>query len=151
MFKRIVAAIKEIFWIQTTPAVKKRAARKTQTKKKRSLSSTSATGLRRGHPVAKKLTKPARVAAPLSSSLTSVGKVTHYFDRIKVCVIKIQRGTILIGDRLTIGAKAGSFVQKIWSMQIESLDVKIAQKGQLIGIKVDKPVAAGDIVYKQKV
>ena len=33
-------------------------------------------------------------------------------------------------------------------MQIESEDVKVAKKGQLIGLKVDKIVAVGDKVYK---
>jgi hypothetical protein len=33
-------------------------------------------------------------------------------------------------------------------LQIESEDVKVAKKGQLIGLKVDKIVAAGDKVYK---
>jgi len=34
-------------------------------------------------------------------------------------------------------------------MQIESADVKVARKGQLIGIKVDKIVVVGDKVYKE--
>ena len=33
-------------------------------------------------------------------------------------------------------------------LQIESEDVKVAKKGQLIGLKVDKIVAVGDKVYK---
>ena len=77
-----------------------------------------------------------------------MGEITHYFDRIKVAVLKINQGTVLIGDRLTIISGKTKFVQKVWSMQIESLDVKVAKKGQLIGIKVDKPVVPGDIVYK---
>ena len=81
-------------------------------------------------------------------SLVKVGEITHYFERIKVCVVKITQGTILIGDRVTIASAKSSFVQKIWSMQIESVDVKVAKKGQLIGLKVDKAVTVGDIVYK---
>ncbi len=33
-------------------------------------------------------------------------------------------------------------------MQVESLDVKVAKKGQLVGLKVDKIVKIGDKVYK---
>jgi len=33
-------------------------------------------------------------------------------------------------------------------LQIESEDVKVAKKGQLIGLKVDKIAAVGDKVYK---
>ena len=76
------------------------------------------------------------------------GVITHYFDRIKVCVVKLTQGSILIGDKLTIVGNKTKFIQKVWSMQIESEDVKVAKKGQLIGIKVDKIVGVGDKVYK---
>ena len=84
----------------------------------------------------------------LDPDLIKVGEVTHFFERINVCVVKITQGTILIGDKLTIAGPKNKLVQKVWSMQIESLDVKLAKKGQLIGLKVDKPVAVGDVVYK---
>ena len=63
-------------------------------------------------------------------------------------MVKLTQGTVLIGDKLTIQGDKTKFVQKLWSMQIESEDVKVAKKGQLIGIKVDKLVAVGDKVYK---
>ena len=81
-------------------------------------------------------------------SLVEVGEITHYFERIKVCVVKLTQGTVLIGDKLTILGLKTKFVQKVWSLQIESEDVKVAKKGQLIGLKVDKLVAVGDKVYK---
>jgi hypothetical protein len=49
---------------------------------------------------------------------------------------------------VTMVTATGHFPQKVWSMQIESKDVKVAKKGELIGLKIDKPVAPGDIVYK---
>ena len=84
----------------------------------------------------------------IDPSLVQVGVITHYFDRIKVCVVKLTQGTVLIGDKLTILGPKTKFVQKVWSMQIESEDVKVAKKGQLIGLKVDKIVAVGDKVLK---
>ena len=84
----------------------------------------------------------------IDPSLAEMGEITHYFDRIKVCVVKLTQGTVLIGDKLTIIGPKTKFVQKVWSMQIESEDVKVARKGQLIGIKVDKLVVVGDKVYK---
>ncbi len=97
----------------------------------------------------KKFIKPRQgPARTLPFNLVKVGEITHYFDRIKVCVIKVTQGTILIGDRLTIVGPKVQFIQKVWSMQIESEDVKVAKKGQLIGLKIDKPVRVGDMVYK---
>jgi putative protease len=60
----------------------------------------------------------------------------------------VTKGTVLIGDKLTIIGPKTKLAQKVWSMQIESVDVKVAKKGQLIGLKVDKIVAVGDKVYK---
>jgi len=97
--------------------------------------------------------KPAKVKAKAAAkmidpSLTETGVITHYFERIKVCVVLLTQGTILIGDKLTIQGPKTKFVQKVWSLQIESVDVKVAKKGQLVGLKVDKLVAVGDKVYK---
>lgn len=79
-----------------------------------------------------------------------LGEVTHYFDRIKVCVIRIDQGAIKKGDRLLIKGSKSQLAQKVLSMQIENEDVSSAKKGQLIGLKVTKPVSAGDEVFGKK-
>jgi hypothetical protein len=144
MFRKIVDLLKEVFWIKPSPK-KPKSARRKEAKK----------AVAKKSPVKKKIVKVlkkplAKIKAPpvVDSSLLQVGVITHYFERIKVCVVKLTQGTILIGDKLTILGNKTKFVQKIWSMQIESQDVKVAKKGQLIGIKVDKIVAVGDKVYK---
>ncbi len=47
------------------------------------------------------------------------------------------------------GAKT-DFRQKVKSMQVESVNVKKARKGQLIGLKVIEKANVGDKVYKVK-
>ena len=130
MLDKLTDLLKEVFWLKKRTASR---VRKLPKQVKRSAKPTKVPDVRR---------------AAVDPNLAQAGEITHYFDRIKVCVIKITQGSILIGDRLTIKGSKTSFVQKVWSMQIESKDVKVARKGQLIGIKVDKPVAVGDIVYK---
>jgi hypothetical protein len=152
MFRKIVDVLKEVFWIKPSKKRHKSARRKT-------VSATKLGGFgRKKTSVKKKTTKkipkpsvkqPAKsVVKMLDPSLKQVGVITHYFGRIKVCVVKLTQGTVLIGDKLTIRGVKTKFVQKVWSMQIESNDVKVARKGQLIGLKVDKLVAVGDKVYK---
>ncbi len=141
MFRKIVNVLKEVFWIK--PSRKKAKPAKKSVKKSVKKSA-----------IKKKIVKktpqaPLKVKAQqLDPSLREAGVITHYFDRIKVCVVKVTQGTILIGDKLTIVGPKTKFTQKVWSMQIESEDVKVAKKGQLIGLKVDKIVAVGDKVYK---
>ena len=77
-----------------------------------------------------------------------VGRITHYFDKISVSVVQLDHNLIKLNDNLLIKGKQREIIQKVHSMQIESVDVKIAKKGQIIGLKVDKPVKEGDLVYK---
>jgi hypothetical protein len=160
MFRKIVDVLKEVFWIKPSrkkikaariKKPKKPVAKKPIAKKKIAKKSAKPAPLPKPRPVAKAaVAKKAAKAlvSPIDPSLTETGVITHYFERIKVCVVKLTQGTVLIGDKLTIIGPKTKFVQKVWSMQIESEDVKVAKKGQLIGIKVDKLVVVGDKVYK---
>ncbi|MBF0571277.1 MAG: hypothetical protein HQL12_05335 [Candidatus Omnitrophica bacterium] len=151
MFRKFVDVLKEVFWIKPSPKKRKSARRKIVKKspvKKKIIKKIP-------KPAAQPKLKPPAVKKTLKGAvktidpaLMQVGEITHYFDRIKVCVVKLTEGSVLIGDKLTILGAKTKFVQKVWSMQIESNDVKVAKKGQLIGLKVDKIVTVGDKVYK---
>jgi len=160
LLKKLSDVLKEVFWIKPSRAKKTSARRKKTLKKTVKKSKTlavknkvSSTTLKSKKPV--EVVKPPKTLVArkpkgieLDPTLIKIGEITHYFERIKVCVIKITQGTVLIGDKLTIVGPKVKFIQKVWSMQIESQDVKVAKKGQLIGVKVDKPVQVGDVVYK---
>ena len=60
----------------------------------------------------------------------------------------MTHGNLVIGNRILIKGKATNFTQKVDSLQIESQDVKVAPKGQLVGLKVIKPAKPGDKVFK---
>jgi len=154
MFRQIVDVLKEVFWIK--PSRKKSKAKPSKTIRKKTVKKKIAKKAVKKTPAkvivkarAVKALKQAKIAAvDIDPNLQEIGVITHYFERIKVSVVKLTHGTVLIGDKLTIIGPKRKFVQKIWSMQIESEDVKVAKKGQLIGIKVDKQVGLGDKVYK---
>ncbi len=164
ILKKLSDVIKEVFWIKPSrqkniPARRKGTVKKVVKKHPKKTKLVKAKKAFAAQPI--KTVKSVKVAKPpkisvlvkakafqLDPNLVKVGEITHYFDRIKVCVVKITQGTVLIGDKLTIAGKKNKFVQKVWSMQIESQDVKVAKKGQLIGLKVDKPAEVGNVVYK---
>jgi putative protease len=77
-----------------------------------------------------------------------VGKVTHYFTKIGVAVIEVTDGSIKVGDKVHIKGHTSDFRQKVKSMQIEHENVQMAEPGQSIGMKVEEPVRAHDLVYK---
>ncbi len=74
--------------------------------------------------------------------------MTHYFGKIGVCVLSVTGKGLVINDRIHIRGVSTDLKQTVRSMQVESLDVKVARKGQLVGLKVDKIVKVGDKVYK---
>lgn len=78
-----------------------------------------------------------------------VGKVTHYFTKIGVAVIEVTEGSIKVGDEIHIKGHTSDFRQKVSSMQIEHDKVEIAEPGQSIGVKVEQPVRANDLVYRE--
>ena len=77
-----------------------------------------------------------------------IGKVTHYFAKIGVAIIKVTDGSIKVGDEIYIKGHTTDFKHKVNSMQIEHENVELAEPGQSIGVKVNEPVRANDLVYK---
>jgi len=76
-----------------------------------------------------------------------IGEITHFFPRIQVCVLKVSGSSIKVGDQILIAGKERRFTQKVLSLQIESVDVQSAKRGDLVGLKLDKPAAQGDKVF----
>ncbi len=74
------------------------------------------------------------------------GKISHYFDKIGVAVIDVQR-PIKIGDTLKISGHDKEFTQVVTSMQIEHEEIKEAKKGQSVGLKIDQAVKENDEIF----
>ncbi len=76
-----------------------------------------------------------------------VGKIIHYYDKIGVAVIKLQKG-LKVGDKVKFEKGDLSFEQVIESMQLEHEQVASGKKGEEIAVKVDKVAKDGVGVYK---
>jgi len=77
-----------------------------------------------------------------------IGKITHYYNKIKVGIIEITKGGLKVGDTIHIKGHSEDFDQKVDSMQVEHDQIQEAKKGDVIGLKVDEKVHEGDVVYK---
>ena len=92
----------------------------------------------------KKVVKTAVPKAP-----KPIGRVTHYFDNVKVAVINLQKGNKLkVGDSIRIEGGEVDFVQPIKSIQIDHEEVKSVKAGDDFGLKVKKLVREGYRVHK---
>lgn len=78
-----------------------------------------------------------------------IGKVTHYYDKIGVAVVEVDKQPLRVGDHVRFSGHDKEFTQTVESLQVEHEQVKELKAGESGGMKVDKPVRAGDVVYLQ--
>lgn len=151
LLKRIMTSLTKI--LRRKPPRRKPVRRKKILRRKTAAKPKPKPRLR---PKARPKPKPAPVvkmvkavkASPPAVKETEVADITHFFSKISVCVFKMTKGEVKVGDRIRIKGGSTDFVQKVKSIQIESVDVKSARRGQLVGIKVDRPARPGDKVYR---
>ncbi|MEW5921877.1 MAG: EF-Tu/IF-2/RF-3 family GTPase [Bacillota bacterium] len=79
--------------------------------------------------------------------METVGKINNYFGKVSVAVVELS-GTLKVGDRIKIKGSGTDLEQQVTSMQIDHNNIQEAKAGQLIGMKVDGKVKAGDTVYR---
>lgn len=93
-------------------------------------------------PAKKPAAKPAKVEQP-------IGRVRHYFDKLKVAVIALEKGKSLkVGDEVRIEGGELNYIQVIESIQVEHEAVKSVKAGDDFGTKLKKKVHEGYRVYK---
>lgn len=125
--------------------VKKKSAKKARRKgvKKKAV-------LRR-RPSAKaksKVSSRKRVSLKPKKVLKEIGKITHYFPKVKAGVMKVTKGILSLGDEIHIKGHTTDFKQKVASMQLDHVPLEKASAGQEIGIAVKSRVRQNDMVYR---
>lgn len=146
--KTLIGSFRKIF---RGPARNKRKSRKVALKSRKKTSKKMALkkSLKRVSKIKAAPRKPTEKPKPAKElPAVLVGVVTHFFSRIHVIVVKITKDKIQVGDTLLIKGSTSNFKQVVKSLQIESVEVKSAQKGQLVGLKVDREARVGDKVFK---
>ncbi len=118
--------------------------KKTAVKKKKSAAKKRKTVVRKKKGVVKKK-RPAQ-SGEVEGVL--IGEITHYFSKISVCVVKMTRNNMRVGDKIRIKGNVSDFIQNIKSLQVQCRDSRVAGKGPLVGLKVNQIAWAGDKVYK---
>ncbi len=142
-------------------AVKKKSAAKSKsTKTKKSVAKKKKTATVKKKKSVKKVAKKTKVSSKPKKKTSlkkvktpefegeHVGEVTHFFPKIQVIVLKMEKAKLKLGDTIHLKGPQTDFKQRIDSLQIESRDVKSAKKGQLVGLKVKKKAKIGDKCFK---
>lgn len=76
-----------------------------------------------------------------------IGKVVHFYDKLGVAIVDLDKGGLKVGDEVKFKKGEEEFSQKIESLQVEREAVESVKKGDSFGLKVDKPVKVGTEVY----
>jgi len=90
---------------------------------------------------------PAPAPAPLAGE-ERIGTVTHYFGHLSVAAVRMESGSLRIGDTIHVVGRTSDFRQRIESMQVEHEPVSEVGAGQEFGLKVTDHARENDIVYK---
>lgn len=77
----------------------------------------------------------------------TIGKVTHYYDKLGVAIIDLETGGLKAGDEIKFKRGEEEFSQKVESLQVDHKDVDTVKKGDSFGLKVDQPTKPGTEVY----
>lgn len=98
----------------------------------------------------KKVKRPAikkqpQLKRPVVIKEQVIGEVTHYYDKIKVAVLKLKQ-PLSTGDTIRIVGGNRNFTQVASSMQINHQTIIRAKKGDDVGMKLKKEAHPGDRV-----
>jgi putative protease len=77
-----------------------------------------------------------------------IGKVSHYYDKIAVAIVELS-SSLSVGDKIKF-SRGGEdlFTQDVNSIQIEHEQKDSADKGEVVGLKVESEVKEGAEVFK---
>jgi len=168
IFKKIIKSFKKIFKKKITRKKSKRIKNRKPKNKKGSISknkdkknlkkvSKIQNKISNKAPKVKKIIKSKKTKKTTKNEIKNekldeevIGQITHYFNKIQVVVLKLTKRNIKIGETIIIKGKETNFSQIVKSLQVESVDVKSAKKGQLVGLKAEKPAKVGDMVFVNK-
>jgi hypothetical protein len=95
-------------------------------------------------PVRPTPTPPAERAA----SGERIGVVTHYYSHLSVAAIRLERGTLRVGDVIHICGHTTDFRQRVESLEVDHAPTTEVGPKDDIGLKVVDHAREHDVVFK---
>ena len=76
-----------------------------------------------------------------------LGKIIHYYPKIQVGIIRIERGRLRVGDTIYVQGLSTKFKQKVTSIEYNHQKVKEVGASYEVGIRLGARVREEDDVY----
>lgn len=75
-----------------------------------------------------------------------IGKVTHWYDKLGVAVIKLNNA-LKVGDQIKVKRGDEEFIDTVDSMQLDHKLIDSGKKGDEVAVKVSKQAKEGAEIY----
>src|SRR6516162_10161428 len=77
-----------------------------------------------------------------------IGVVTHYYSHLSVAILRLDSGTLRVGDVIHIRGHTTDFSQRVESLEVNHAPVTEVGPNDDFGLKVVEHVREHDVVYK---
>jgi hypothetical protein len=77
-----------------------------------------------------------------------IGVVTHYYSHLSVATLRLEFGTLRIGDVIHIRGHTTDFSQRVGSLEVNNAPVTEVGPNDDFGLKVIQHAREHDVVYK---
>jgi len=77
-----------------------------------------------------------------------IGVVTHYYGHLSVAILRLESGTLRVGDMIHIRGHTTDFSQRVESLEVDHAPATEVGPNDDFGLKVDGHVREHDVVYK---
>ena len=131
------------------PAIRRKAAKRVRKTARKAPVRRAAPKARKPKALKPKARQPQAPAAPERPAPGErIGVVTHFYGEPSVAIVKLETGTLRIGDTIHFQGHTTDFSQRVESLQVEHAPVDEVGPSDDFGIKVTQHVREHDVVYK---
>lgn len=77
-----------------------------------------------------------------------IGVVTHYYSHLSVATLRLESGTLRVGDVIHIHGHTTDFTQRVESLEVDHASATEVRPNDDFGLKVVEHAREHDVVYK---
>jgi Elongation factor Tu domain 2 len=152
-----VAARKKDTAVRKTKAIRKKApkrapVRRVSSKKAKPAAKVAVEAAPASAPAEPEAVRPmpgfAAQPTPLAEPGERLGVVTHYYSHLSVAIMRLESGTLRVGDVIHIRGHTTDFSQKVESLEVNQAPVTEVRPNEEFGLKVAEHAREHDVVFK---
>jgi len=152
-----VAARKKATAVRKTKVIRKKApkkvpVRRVSSKKAKPTAKVAVEATAASAPAEPEAVKPmpglAAQPTPPAEPGERIGVVTHYYSHLSVAIVRLESGTLRVGDVIHIRGHTTDFSQKVDSLEVNQAPVTEVRPNDEFGLKVAEHAREHDVVFK---